>query len=56
MSKNAAECIKLLLHYDRADVDTQDRLQRTPVMNAIINGLDSQIIGRCRGKIDRVHC
>ena len=47
MSKNGCECIKLLVYYDRVDVDIQDRLQRTPVMYAIINGLDSHIIGMC---------
>ncbi|CAF1316153.1 unnamed protein product [Adineta ricciae] len=44
MTKNGSECIRILLHYDNVDVDVKDRLQRTPIMYAIINGMDSQII------------
>ena len=45
MNKNGSECIKILLHYDHANVDAKDRLQRTSIMYAIINGIDSNIIG-----------
>jgi len=45
MTKNGSECIKILLHYDHADVDAKDHLQRTPIMYAIINGIDSNTIG-----------
>lgn len=45
MIKNGSDCIKLLLHYDDADVDAKDYSQRTPIMYAIINELDSTTIG-----------
>ena len=45
MTKNGSECIQILLHYDHANVDAQDSLQRTPIMYAIINGIDSITIG-----------
>lgn len=45
MTKNGSECIKILLHYDHANVDAKDRSQRTPIMYAIINGIDSNTIG-----------
>jgi ankyrin repeat protein len=45
MAKNGSECIQILLHYDHANVDAKDHLQRTPIMNAIINGIDSNTIG-----------
>jgi hypothetical protein len=45
MTTNGAECIKLLLHYDHANVDAEDHLQRTPIMYAIINEIDSNTIG-----------
>jgi len=45
MTKNGSECIKILLHYDHANVDAKDHLQRTPIMYAIINGIDSNTIG-----------
>jgi ankyrin repeat protein len=45
MSKNGSECIKILLHYDHVNVDAKDYLQRTPIMYAIINGIDSNTIG-----------
>jgi ankyrin repeat protein len=45
MIKNGSDCIKILLHYDHANVDAKDRLQRTPIMYAIINGIDSNTIG-----------
>jgi hypothetical protein len=45
MIKTGTECIKILLHYDHANVDAKDRLQRTPIMYAIINGIDSITIG-----------
>jgi hypothetical protein len=46
MTKNGSECIKILLHYDHANVDAKDHLQRTPIMYAIINGIDSNTIGK----------
>ena len=46
MTKNGSECIKILLHYDHANVDAKDRLQQTPIMYAIINGIDSNTIGK----------
>ncbi len=45
MMKNGSECIQILLHYDHANVDAKDHLQRTPIMCAIINGIDSNTIG-----------
>lgn len=45
MMKNGYECIQTLLYYDHVDVDAKDRLQRTPIMYAIINGVDSKMIG-----------
>jgi hypothetical protein len=45
MTKNGSECIKILLHYDHANVDAKDYLHRTPIMYAIINGIDSNTIG-----------
>jgi len=45
MAKNGSECIQILLHYDHANVDAKDHLQRTPIMYAIINGIDSNTIG-----------
>ncbi len=45
MTKNGSECIKILLHYDHANVDAKDHVQRTPIMYAIINGIDSNTIG-----------
>ncbi|CAF3512085.1 unnamed protein product [Adineta steineri] len=44
MTKNGSECIQILLRYDHANVDAKDHLQRTPIMYAIINGIDSNII------------
>ena len=49
MTKNGSECIRILLHYDDVNVDVKDRLQRTPIMYAVINGMDSQIIGESIG-------
>ncbi len=46
MTKNGSECIKILLHYDHANVDAKDHIQRTPIMYAIINGIDSNTIGK----------
>jgi len=52
MTKNGSECIKILLHYDHANVDAKDHLQRTPIMYAIINGIDSNtidmLIAKCK--------
>ncbi len=45
MTKNGSECIKLLLHDDHPNVDAKDYLHRTPIMYAIINGIDSNTIG-----------
>lgn len=45
MTKNGSECIKILLYYDHANVDAKDRIRRTPIMYAIINGIDSITIG-----------
>ncbi|CAF3090288.1 unnamed protein product [Rotaria socialis] len=44
MIKNGSECIKLILHYDEVDVDAKDHLQRTPIMYALINEIDSSTI------------
>lgn len=46
MNKNGSECIKILLHSDHVNVDAKDRSQRTSIMYAIINGIDSNIIGK----------
>jgi ankyrin repeat protein len=46
MSKTGCECIKLLLHYDPALVDVQDRFRRTPIMYSIKHQLDSNVIGK----------
>lgn len=51
MNKNGSECIKILLHYDHANVDAKDRSQRTPIMYAIINGIDSIIIGKIQPEL-----
>ena len=46
MTKSGSECIQLLLRFEHINVDAKDRLQRTPIMYAIINGIDSNIIGK----------
>lgn len=46
MNKNGSECLKILLHYDNVNIDAKDKSHRTAIMYAILNGIDSNIIGK----------
>ena len=55
MTKTGSECIKILLHTDHANVDAKDRLKRTPIMYAIISGIDSNTIGQIDRHMIRIN-
>lgn len=52
-TKNGSTCVQLLLQYENVNVDVQDRFQCTPIMYAILNGLEAEIIESMINKCKR---
>lgn len=46
MFESGSDCVRQIIVHENVSVDAQDRLQKTPIMYAIINKLDSTVIGK----------